>query len=201
MNGFDVFKTYQAIKLHFTSPTYNYFIYNGKTNATLDSFERRKDKFMFHKLARKYDEQEIVHFLVANFLSDSHKWTKDLLSQEATETYTSWKKNVESIGFQFQNDIEKLLGEDRSPKAFNQLFKVNDGEYPILLEKLLQKEINFETVTILNSVVDFIKIWDKQISDDIVYPKVSLRVRKYGAFLSVDVKKYKKILLSVMDAI
>ena len=97
MNGFDVFKTYQAIKLHFTSPTYNYFVYNGKTNATLDSFERRRDKFMFHKLARQYDERELIPFLVANFISDNHKWTKDLLSSEAVETYTNWKRINESI--------------------------------------------------------------------------------------------------------
>jgi hypothetical protein len=201
MNGFDVFKTYQAIKLHFTSPSYNYFVYNGKTNATLDSFERRRDKFMFHKLARKYDEQELVYFLVANFVEDNHKWTKDLLGNEAAESYMRWKKTTESIGFQFQNDMQKLLEEDNSPKAFNQLFVVSEGSYPKLLEKLMQKEVKFETVTILNSIMNFTQIWDKQIDDDIVYPKLSLRIRKYGAFLSVDVKKYKNILLSLMNPI
>lgn len=201
MNGFDVFKIYQAIKLHFTSPKYNYFVYNGKTNATLDSFERRRDKFMFHKLARKYDEQEIISFLVANFVSDNHKWTKDLLGPEATETYLNWKKVTESISFRFQNDIEKLLGENKTPKEFNKLFVINSGAYPVLLEKLLQKDITLETVTILNSVMNFTENWDKQIDDDIVYPKVSLKIRKYGAFLSVDVKKYKNILLSLLHAI
>lgn len=198
MNGFDVFKIYQSIKLHFTSEKYNYFVYNGKTNATLDSFERRRDKFMFHKLARKYDEQEIVPFLVANFVSDNHKWTKDLLSSEATEAYLSWRKITESISFQFQTDIEKLLGDDKTPKSFNQLFVVNEGAYPALLEKFMQKDITLETVTILNSVMNFTENWDKQVDDDIVYPKISLRIRKYGAFLSVDVKKYKKILLSLL---
>lgn len=201
MNGFDVFKIYQAIKLHFTSPKYNYFVYNGKTNATLDSFERRRDKFMFHKLARKYDEQEIISFLVANFVSDNHKWTKDLLSPEAAEVYLNWKKITESISFRFQNDVEQLLGEDKTPKNFNNLFVVNSGSYPVLLEKLLQKEVALETVTILNSIINFTENWDKQIDDDIVYPKLSLRIRKYGAFLSVDVKKYKKILLSSLCTI
>lgn len=201
MNGFDVFKVYQAIKLHFTSEKYNYFVYNGKTNATLDSFERRRDKFMFHKLARKYDEQKIVPFLVANFVSDNHKWTKDLLGPEATESYLKWQRINESIGFQFQNDIEKLLGDDHTPKNFNSLFIVSTGSYPKLLEKLLQKEVTLESVTILNSIMNFIEIWDKEIDDDIVYPKLSLRIRKYGAFLSVDAKKYKNILLSLLNAI
>lgn len=198
MNGFDVFKTYQAIKLHFTSPTYNYFVYNGKTNATLESFERRRDKFMFHKLARKYDERELIPFLVANFTSDNHKWTKDLLSSEATEAYLKWKRINESIGFIFKSEIEELLSGDRNPKAFNDLFVVINGEYPVLLQKVMQKEVSLETATILNSIMNFVESWDKKIDDDIIYPKVSLRMRKYGAFLNVDVKKYKKILLSIV---
>lgn len=198
MNGFDVFKTYQAIKLHFTSPTYNYFVYNGKTNATLDSFERRRDKFMFHKLARQYDERELIPFLVANFISDNHKWTKDLLSSEAVETYTNWKRINESIGFRFKSEIEGLLPADRNPKAFNDLFVVCDGEYPVLLQKVLQKEVSFETATILNSIINFVESWDKKIDDNIIYPKVSLKIRKYGAFLSIDTRKYKKLIKQVI---
>ena len=60
-------------------------------------------------------------------------------------------------------------------------------------------------MVILNNIFDFVKIWDKKISDDIVYPKVSRKIRKYGAFLNVDVNKYKlltkKTLLGDEDTI
>ena len=39
----------------------------------------------------------------------------------------------------------------------------------------------------------WVQIWDKKISDDIIYPKVSRKIRKYGAFLNVNVDKYKKL--------
>jgi hypothetical protein len=55
----------------------------------------------------------------------------------------------------------------------------------------MQKEVTIETMVILNNIFDFIRIWDKKISDDIIYPKVSRKVRKYGAFLAVNVDKYK----------
>ena len=44
MNEFEAYKHYLALKLHFSSD-YDYFKYNGKTNATQQSFEKRKDRF------------------------------------------------------------------------------------------------------------------------------------------------------------
>ena len=49
--GFDVYKTYLAVKLHFTSDTYDYYKYDGKCykpevdkvtcNKNLDVYEMR----------------------------------------------------------------------------------------------------------------------------------------------------------------
>ena len=44
-NGFDVYKIYLGVKLHFTTDTYDYYKYSGKVNATLDSFTKRKDRY------------------------------------------------------------------------------------------------------------------------------------------------------------
>jgi hypothetical protein len=155
---------------------------------------------MFHKLARKYKEEEIVPFLVANFVHNNHTWTKDLLSDEAREVYTNWIKINQSMSQIFKDDLARLMPNERSPKEFNKLF-VTDGDYPKILTAYQVNDITLETLTVLNSMMNFITIWDKKIEDDIIYPKVSLKVRKYGAFLNVDVKKYKNILLSVLEAI
>ena len=40
--GFDVYKTYLAVKLHFASDSYDYYKYGGKVNAKLDTFTREK---------------------------------------------------------------------------------------------------------------------------------------------------------------
>ena len=52
--GFDVYKTYLAVKLHFASDTYDYYKYDGKVNAKLDTFTKRKDRYFFHKLSTRY---------------------------------------------------------------------------------------------------------------------------------------------------
>ena len=202
MNGYDLYGLYQAIKLHFTSENYNFFQYDGKTRVSIDAFQKRRDKFLFHRLARKYRDDEMVPFLVANFVSSDNNWTKSLLEEEAEQTYRDWKRRTDSMSRIYEEDLHKICPE---PKEFNKLFEVKDGQLPKLLVALLQKEVTIETLVILNNIFRFIPIWDKKISDDIIYPKISRKVRKYGAFLNVNVDKYKlltkKVLLGDENAI
>ena len=189
MNGYDLYCTYQAIKLHFTSEQYNFFLYDGKTRVSIDAFQKRRDKFLFHRLARKYRDEEMVPFLVANFIHSDDSWTKSLLEEEAEQTYREWKRRTDSMTKVYTEDLQKIANKDN----FNDLFKVEDGQFPKLLVAFLQKDVTIETMVILNNIFDFIRIWDKKVSDDIIYPKVSRKIRKYGSFLNVNVDKYKTL--------
>jgi hypothetical protein len=189
LNGYDLYCVYQAIKLHFTSENYNFFHYDGKTKVSVEAFQKRRDKFLFHRLARKYRDDEMVPFLVANFVYSDGNWTKSLLEEEAEETYRNWKRTTDSMSKIYQEDLQKIA----TRETFNDLFKVEDGQFPKLLVAFLQKDVTIETMVILNNIFDFVKIWDKKISDDIIYPKVSRKIRKYGSFLNVNVDKYKTL--------
>lgn len=181
---------YQAIKLHFGSENYNFFHYDGKTRVSMEAFEKRRDKYLFHRLARKYRDEEMVSFLVSNFVHSDDNWTKSLLEDEAEQTYREWKRVTDSMSKIYLEDLAKICPD---PKEFNGLFKVEDGQFPKLLVAFMQKEVTMETMVILNNIFDFVRIWDKKISDDIVYPKISRKIRKYGSFLNVDVSKYKAL--------
>jgi hypothetical protein len=137
----------------------------------------------------------MVPFLVANFVSSDDNWTKSLLEEEAEQTYRDWKRRTDSMSRIYEDDLRKICPD---PKEFNNLFKVEDGQFPKLLVAFLQKDVTIETMVILNNIFNFIKIWDKKISDDIIYPKVSRKVRKYGAFLNVNVDKYKLLTKKVL---
>ena len=189
MNGYDLYGLYQAIKLHFTSEQYNFFQYDGKTRISIDAFQKRRDKFLFHRLARKYRDEEMVPFLVSNFVHSDDNWTKSLLEEEAEETYRNWRRTTDSMTKVYVEDLQKIATKDN----FNDLFKIEEGQFPKLLVLFMQNEVTIETMVILNNIFSFIQIWDKKISDDIIYPKVSRKIRKYGAFLNVNVDKYKKL--------
>lgn len=187
MNGYDLYGLYQAVKLHFTSETYNFFQYDGKTRVSIDAFQKRRDKFLFHRLARKYRDEEMVPFLVSNFVHSDDSWTKSLLEEEAEEVFRNWKRITDSMSKIYVEDLQKIA----TKETFNDLFKVENGQFPKLLNLFMQKEVTIETMVILNNIFDFVRIWDKKISDDIIYPKISRKIRKYGAFLNVNVDKYK----------
>ena len=194
MNGYDLYGLYQAIKLHFTSEQYNFFQYDGKTRISIDAFQKRRDKFLFHRLARKYRDEEMVPFLVSNFVHSDDNWTKSLLEEEAEETYRNWRRTTDSMTKVYVEDLQKIATKDN----FNDLFKIEEGQFPKLLMLFMQNEVTIETMVILNNIFNFIQIWDKKISDDIIYPKISRKVRKYGAFLNVNVDKYKKLTKEIL---
>ena len=52
--GFDAYCLYLAVNNHFHTDSYDFFKYNGKVSAKLESFLKRKDKYHFAKLSRKY---------------------------------------------------------------------------------------------------------------------------------------------------
>lgn len=199
MNGYDFYKMYNAIKLHFQTEKYNFFTFDGNVKISVEAFERRKDKYIFHKMAKLYKEDEAVSFLVSNFLEGNADWSRKLVHDEAKNIFINWKKRTEAMRETFKSDLDRVLPE-KNAKEFNGLFEVDNGQFPKLFSHLLQKDVSVETIVILNNIFNFIKIWDKKIDDTIIYPKYSLKIRKYGSFLNVDVNKYKEVLKNYLTS-
>lgn len=195
MNGFEVYKLYLAIKLHFTSDSYNYFTFNGKTRTTLQSFEKRRDKYFFKKLATKFNQDELIQYFVAHFVQNEDTWIGNISKIENCSVYNNWLKKIQSMSFIFSNDIDLLLSES----SFDDLFKVTNTHPPII-KKYLANCISLETLVILNQLLNFITDLDKTIIDPIVWPDIKRKVVKYEPFLSLDKPKYKQIVLSKVSS-
>ena len=191
MTGYEAFSIYNSLKLHFTSKSYDYFKYNGKSNISIEAFENRKDKYHFYKLSRQNEKDDYIEFLVSNFLLKENLWAGDLLQEEAVIAYKQRMATLQSLGYKFQSDCQKLKDSVESP---NDLLKT-DGDYPKLLIMTLQKDIHLETLVIMNSIMNFLPMWDKKISDTIRYPEFSVKVKKYTPFLHFDKEKFKNIIM------
>ena len=195
MTGYETFELYQALKLHFTQESYDYFKYNGKTNISVTSFENRKDKYHFYKLSRKFTvKEELIDFLVANLVEDNNIWVGNLLQEDADNRYLKYKKVLQSLSYTFENDCRDLFDGVEAP---NSVIKTN-GDYPVLLTKALRKEIHIETLVLLNNVLGFVPMWSKKITDTIHWPNYRMKVMKFASFLPKDNVKYKLILKKVL---
>ena len=106
---FDAYKYYMAIKLHFESESYDAAKYNFKTSISPQSFWKRRDKYHFAKLAKKFPTpDDIVDFYISQFVS-GNKWVGDMLDRD--ECFTEWKRKKESLTYTFTNDINSLQKE------------------------------------------------------------------------------------------
>lgn len=195
MTDFEVYKTYLALKSHFTKKTYDYHKYCGKSRASLQSFYKRKDRYFFERISRQKKDEEIKAYFVANFVecSDPERlWIGDII-REGEDVYEEWLKKTQSLSYLFKSETESFMNK----KNFESLFDCKTGNHPEILKKYLQKSITIETITILDILLNFVKDFDKKLTDPI-WNYVSLRIFKYKPFIQIDISKYKKILKEVI---
>jgi hypothetical protein len=194
-SGFAAYALWNALKLHFTSESYDYFKYNGKTNVSKQTFTTNKSKYQFYKLSRKYDLDELKNFYVANFIQGKGDWVGDLL-QDGDENYTKWQKTQQSLTYTFENDIMYMFDSVDGAEFWHidDYFKPIDGGWPMLITKMMHDKISLETVCILVDIFGCMPKWEKQITEDIIWPTHQRIIKKYTPFIQYDKEKFTKFL-------
>lgn len=184
--AFELYTYYLGIKSHF-SGSYDFFKYQGKVSASVDSFRMRKDKFSFYTLSRKAHAKDLI---LANFVEERGKtWVGDMNSDEAEKTYLAWKKKIDSLSYHFKSELSEF-NED-----FDKNFLVEDGQHPFLLTKYLRGKVSLETMMICDDCLGIFSHWNKKITLQILWNDIYLKSKKYKPFLRYDVGNMKKIML------
>ena len=192
---FETYQTYLSMKNHFTNSKYDFFTYGGKSRATMTSFNKRKDKYWFEKTSRKYSDEEVLNFLLANFVNTDtpqNLWIGEIINS-GERIYAEWMRRIQSLTYIFKEQSQMLLSET----DLETVFDCSKG-HPLLLKSYLGGEISLETLTILEKVFSFVKNFDKKLSDP-VWETVSLKIKKYSPFININVFQYKKVLRELIN--
>jgi len=192
---FETYRTYLSMKSHFTNPKYDFIKYGGKSRATITSFNKRKDKYWFEKTSRKYSDQEVIDFLLSNFVNATNPqnlWIGEIINS-GERTYAEWKMRQQSLTYMFTEQSSTLLSENDLEKVFN----CSKG-HPIILKKYLGGEISLETLSILEKIFSFQSKFDEKLKDP-VWETVSMKLKKYLPFLNINVFHFKKILRNIIN--
>jgi len=192
---FETYQTYLSMKSHFTNKRYDFFKYGGKSRATMTSFNKRKDKYWFEKTSRKYSDQEVTDFLLANFVTTNtpqNLWIGEIINS-GERTYADWMRRQQSLTYLFKEQSKKLLSE----KKLEEVFNCSRGHPPIL-KKYLGGEISLETLVIFEKIFSFGKKFNRKLKDP-VWETVSMKMKKYVPFLNINVFQYKKILREIVN--
>lgn len=199
MTPFETYKTYLALKQHFTVDNYDYFKYNGKVRASENSFNNRKDRFFFTKLSRVLDDDEIVQLFVSNFLESEKVWIKDMFSDDAKARFRKYQKTLQSLSYSFKEEFVKVRDYmDEHDLEFDDLFAMRNNEHPIIIQLHLEGVISLQSLVMADKVLGFMKRFDRQMDEPYVYGPLSIRVKKYAPFLNgADTSKIKKVLVEI----
>lgn len=194
MSGFDAYKTYLAVNNHFKNKSYDYFKYNGVVKAKENSYAVRKDKYFFEKAARRFKQEDFVKYLVANMV-DGSDWIGELLSASKEIQYMKWRKRIESLTYNFEQEIDYLI---TCESDFNKALMFEETQHPLLFRLFLRKRISLETMVLLEHLVGFSKSWVK--NEDMMIQEFVFMMKKYQPFFfqytNIDKKKFSKIILS-----
>ena len=190
MEPIDVYLMYCAMKAHFGNTDYDFITYRGKSRVSRDSFYKRKDRFFFVKLSRKYKEyDEIRDYFISNFIKDRNGY----ISSFNNENYENWKIRRYSFYGIFSEEIKPFV------KEFNPLFEVKKSEHPKLMKEFLGGRLSLETLIILDELVKFTKKWNQKLKDDIVWLDLNKIMNDYKRFLTIDKNKYRIQLLNLIE--
>ena len=193
MSAYKACCLYRALKLHFTTD-YDFNKYKGKLKYTPSQFEKNKHRYVYEKLAKKFSDEDLKKFYIANFLQNDAVWVQDLLSQDAYDNFVQFNKKQQSLSYVFENELLNIFSESNHKK----LFKSNSNDFPLLLTKLLRNEVSSETIIIMNEFIGFLPKWEETIKDDFIWPKIKHKMFKYRSFLEYDRSKFKTTLLNIV---
>ena len=191
MMPFDCYKTFLAMKSHFTKEAFDYQKFGNRlSKITLKSFYKRKDRFYFESIVRKYPDKDIENFFVSNFVAESDPQLVYMATIVKTgeKTYREWQKRIQSLSYVFKNEAEHLL----DGKKVDDVFDCSKGHPPILKSHLAGKT-SLESMIICDRILGYRNNFNKKM-DDVVWNSVSMKMKKYSPFLNIDVFHYKKIL-------
>ena len=190
--GYDAYCLYLAINNHFHSDSYDYFKYNGKVSAKLESFMKRKDKYHFAKLARKYNG-ELKDFLVAN-LSRQKYYVRDLLEMECEKNYIEFKNRKQKLTYLITEEMRYLFDKY---KHIDFCIGIKDGQHSNILREYLGGRIAAETLVAADKIFGIFNDYDTMVSENFIWPKTRKRLDSLAPFLELENKKLQTVLQGI----
>lgn len=181
---YEFFTAYHATYLHFTSKSYNYFDFFGRTKYGIDKFDKRKDKYVFYKVARGFQEEgpdNFAYYVAWVFMVKPKVYPRNVLDhlREYQDTWARWH---DDRLVNFEREIDLVIA---TPDTS-------------IYDLWQQQKIHTGTVLVMDVMTDLLKRWNEtrvgSFPWDEIYRKTVLFKNFYEKFEPVSTIWYKKLL-------
>lgn len=195
MNGYQACCIYTSIKLHFSKESYDAFKYNFKVNIKPSSFENRKDRYFYEKIARRYTNENDLKLFFADNIMSGNEWIGSM-SDDVFEKRNGYRQ---ALQYNFQKEV-KLIREQayKYNLNFDGVCKPNSTKTDnLLLNLYMSEQVSADTLAIIDYFVGFIKSLKIKLSDPLGITKSNLlTLSKYQQFIipliSLNENKYRE---------
>lgn len=188
MDGFRAYKFYTAIKLHFTSKSYDVFKHNGHVRGSYDSYLKRNDYNLFERLGRKFkDERIFIQYIASNFMYGNPNMIWE--DSEAGQNFQEFIRRRQSMTRVFENDLHTIAA---SGFGLDRILNFSGQKFPFVLSLHTAGQITIETVSIINDLTNFID----NIADNpflTVIEQQLMVIKKSKGFVKYDKDKIDKV--------
>lgn len=184
--AFNVYCTFMAIKLHFTTRDFDYSLY-GPMNYKFETFIAKQAVAMqFAKLARRFESSQggvMENYIIANFIKSPKTWVNTLLNRQAKANYDEYRKLYDNFAYNFLEVFEKEMIPAIMERncTFIEYVKGNDTGHPALLTDIIMKRFPVWFLVGLNKIVGFIQLYDNILKEDIYWNSESFLLKKTNA--------------------
>jgi hypothetical protein len=178
MDAFQVYKLYQAVRLHFTNEKYDIIVHRGKMKHCSESaFYEKPGSRKFHFLSKQLaDPQQAVQFFISCFAYDADVFD----STSADAAFFLWKKNKEMLTQLILDDIEQI----------GDITSALSGD-PCKLQQLVAGgHVNIETAVALNKFLNYSSSW----KNNFAYKGLAGKIEKLNAFVKFNESKVNEVL-------
>lgn len=182
MSPGEVYGAYLAVKKHFSDWKYDFHKYRGKLkNVNQSTFDTRRDKWVFEKLAR---EQDPVGLIVANVLAGTARWPGSMTK----DCYLAMRGRQEGLGYLLRQELPRL------GSKLSDAMLVPEGKHPLLFREYLAGRVSPETLAVLVSLTYSAGYYMKYESDTVIQDVLKIAV-KYHSFVEYDRDKILKLVV------
>ena len=196
MHGIQVYRMYLAMKQHFSNPKFDFFQYNGQVNAKEKTYQERNDFWFFETIAKRLSSEQVQELLLASFIQSDDPtkvWIGDI-KRDGKNRWLAHQKQTQSMSYIVEQDLSTMADYmETQGHTFNDLFAPL-GTHPALLKLYIKGDVSLETMVVMDICLGYTKLWDKKMYDPL-WEALSLKIKKYKSFLSINSDKYKKMMM------
>jgi hypothetical protein len=174
MDYVEFYNIFQAFKLHFTTKSYDFFKYNGKTNNKGKHVDNDKSCFQYKKYAEKLDNRhDAISFCYSTMVDQKYIYIKNM----ETPKYKEFIKRGKSCVSWFKNEIEQLT------PSF--LKNTNEDNYPQIIKLYYSEKISLETFILINWVFNdkILQNYDITFEKDVLWNDIRNKILKRQKFI------------------